>query len=157
MSATILDVIVLGIVAAIGWLKTTQYPRRSGWFQEKAVNTGVMAGCLIVTAALFIAHLESKGIPGVAPLVFNILLFGLAIALIRDGLALTSRPTFWGGMVLLVLGIMSRMLEYNTGLLLKSIVFILCGVGVIIAGLWFERNIRPRKRSSLPQASEGTP
>jgi hypothetical protein len=47
-------------------------------------------------------------------------------------------------MVLLILGIISRMLEYNTGLLAKSIVFALCGIGVIGAGLWFERHTRPR-------------
>jgi uncharacterized membrane protein len=150
ISAPLLDAIVFGIIAAIGWLKITN-SRRFGWFQERAVNTGVIAGFLILTAALFIAHLEGSGISGVATVGFNVLLFGFAIALIRDGLALTSRSMFWGGMVLLVISIMSRMLEYNTGLLLKSIVFLICGIGVILAGLWFERNIRPKK-PSLPQA-----
>jgi cyanate permease len=79
----------------------------------------------------------------------------LAVGLIRDGLALGERSPFWGGMVLLVLGIISRMLEYNTGLLLKSIVFALCGVGIIAAGLWFERNVKPHQ-SSLPSASQET-
>jgi uncharacterized membrane protein len=157
LSTSLLDAIVLGVIAIIGWIKITQQSRRAGWFQEKAVNTGVIASLLIGTAALIVAHFEGTGIPGVAILGFNLMLFGLAIGLIRDGLALTSRSTFWGGMVLLVLSIMSRMLEYNTGLILKSIVFILCGVGVIVAGLWFERNIRPKKRSSLPQAQEGNP
>jgi len=81
---------------------------------------------------------------------FNILLFGLSIALVRDGLALGDRQTFWGGMVLLILGITTRMLEYNTGLLLKSIVFILCGIGVIAAGLWFERSTKSTTRSIHP-------
>ncbi|WP_416674461.1 DUF2157 domain-containing protein [Egbenema bharatensis] len=97
ITVPLLDAIVLSLVAAIGWLKTAQHPRRSGWFQEKAVNTGVIAVVLVITAALFTTHLEGNGLPGVAPLGFNIMLFGLAIALIRDGLALTSRSTFWGG------------------------------------------------------------
>jgi uncharacterized membrane protein len=100
----------------------------------------------VITAGTFIWHTEIAAIPEIATLLFNILLFGLAIVLIRDGLALGNRHTFWGGMVLLVLSIITRMLEYNTGLLLKSIVFALCGLGVIAAGLWFERNIERMKR-----------
>jgi len=82
------------------------------------------------------------------------MLFVVAISLIRDGLALTERHTFWGGMVLLVLGIISRSLEFNTGLLLKSIVLALCGAGIIAAGLWFERKIQPRRISSLSHSSQ---
>jgi len=64
------------------------------------------------------------------------------VGLIREGLSQGQRRLFWGGMVLLTLQIFSRMLEYNTDLLFKSFVLLLCGLGVITAGLWFERYVR---------------
>jgi hypothetical protein len=60
------------------------------------------------------------------------------------GTSAGSTTLFWGGMVLLTLQIFSRMLEYNTDLLFKSLVLFLCGLGVIAAGLWFERYLRTR-------------
>lgn len=158
----LIDAIVLAIFAGLGWLQLRyqlreQLRQRSVWVQERAVNSGTVAGMMALTAGAFLWHFEVAAIPGGATLIFNILLFLLAVALIRDGLALGDRLTFWGGMSLLVLGIVSRMLEYNTDLLLKSIVFVLCGVGVIVAGLWFERNAKSGTKLSLPNSSqEGT-
>ncbi|MDX2244682.1 MAG: DUF2157 domain-containing protein [Leptolyngbyaceae cyanobacterium bins.302] len=149
----LLDAVILGIVAGLGWfqLRFQLFSRRP---QERVVNTKLVAVLLLITAAVLIWH--SKAFP-VAPLILNVLLFALAIGLIRDGLALTQRSTFWGGMVLLVLGIVSRSLEYNTGLLLKSIVLLLCGVGVIAAGLWFERRLLPHRTTALPHSSQESP
>ncbi|NJL89925.1 MAG: hypothetical protein HC916_09180 [Coleofasciculaceae cyanobacterium SM2_1_6] len=42
-------------------------------------------------------------------------------------------------MTILTAQIFSRTFEYETGLLLKSLVLILCGIGVMVAGVWFER------------------
>jgi len=156
----LVSAIVLAIFAGLGWLQLRyqlrqQLRRGSLWNQERAVNSGTVAAMLAVTAGLFLWHVEVASIPALATFGFNLMLFLLAIALIRDGLALGSRSTFWGGMLLLVLGIISRMLEYDTGLLLKSIVFVICGIGVILAGLWFERRITPRNLSALPGTSPG--
>lgn len=157
----LIDAIVLAIFAGLGWLQLRhqwRYQlRRRSWVQEKAINTGTVAAMLGLTAGTVLWHFQISAIPAFATLVFNVLLFGLSIMLLRDGLALGNRHTFWGGMLLLVLGIISRMLEYDTGLLLKSIVFVICGVGVMLAGLWFERNARPGNRAALPTSSqEGT-
>jgi uncharacterized membrane protein len=84
-------------------------------------------------------HLSSGRLAIIGTLIFNLLSFLLAAGLIREGLAQSQRRFFWGGMVLLTLQILSRMLEYNTDLLFKSLVLFLCGLGVIAAGLWFER------------------
>ena len=72
---------------------------------------------------------------------FNLILALLACGMIRQGLESNQRRAFWGGMILLTLQIITRMLEYETALLLKSLVFVLCGVAVIGAGLWFERQL----------------
>jgi uncharacterized membrane protein len=82
-----------------------------------------------------------SGISVLAIFVFNAFLALLACGMIRQGLQSNQRRAFWGGMILLTLQIISRMLEYDTALLLKSLVFILCGVAVIGAGLWFEKHL----------------
>lgn len=145
------DALVLSVFAGLGWLQIARQfklQRRT----VTAINSGLVALMLLIAAAVFIYYFEFTVIPLDDPtfvpivniVVFNILLFLFSMGLIRDGLALGDRPVFWSGMVLLVLGIISRMLEYNTGLLLKSIVFALCGVGIIAAGIWFERNAKPQ-------------
>jgi uncharacterized membrane protein len=88
------------------------------------------------------ATLTGNGSAIAAVLIFNLLLFLLAIGLVREGLKQSQRRLFWGGMVLLTLQIFTRMWEYNTDLLIKSLFLVLCGFGVIAAGLWFERHVR---------------
>ncbi len=104
--------------------------------------TSLIGGMIILSAFVPYWHLNISRSPTVAVLIFNLLLFLLAVGLIREGLSPGQRRLFWGGMVLLTLQIFSRMLEYNTDLLFKSFVLLLCGLGVIAAGLWFERYVR---------------
>lgn len=150
--AVLIDVILLAAVTGLGWMQLRHDFGRGRWLQDRSIHTGTIAVFLILTAGLLIWNFDVGNLDGVGVFFANVLLFLLAIGLIRDGLALGSRNLFWGGMVLLVLGIITRMLEYNTGLLLKSIVFALCGVGVIGAGLWFERNVKPDKLHSLTRS-----
>jgi uncharacterized membrane protein len=145
----LIDAVILGGVALLGWLEIGN-PFRWRQFQAQHISNGSIAIGLIVAAAFFLLG-QQAGV--IAVLAFNLLLFLLAMGLIRDGLALGHRATFWGGMVLLVLGIISRMLEYDTGLLLKALVFVLCGIGIILAGLRFERSLRSRPLPSLPPSS----
>jgi uncharacterized membrane protein len=104
------------------------------------LTTGAIALLILITALIPLYHLNFIRIPELATFLFNVLSFLLAVGLIREGLALGNRKSFWGGMVLITLQIISRVFEYNTELLLKSFVFVLCGIGVIAAGLWFERH-----------------
>lgn len=76
------------------------------------------------------------------PVIMNALLVLMAIACIREALGNGQRQGFWWGILILVLQIFSRMVEYDTGLVAKALVFFLCGVGIIVAGLWFERYVR---------------
>jgi uncharacterized membrane protein len=136
------SVAVLALVAIWGWAKII----RQGLSQRQRppyfVNSVSVAGCIAIATGTAIWH-EMVTLPTIGPFVYNLLLFCLALALIRDGLALSARGMFWGGMTLLVISIMSRTLEYNTDLLLKALAFALCGAGIIVAGLWFERHIKP--------------
>ncbi|MCC3511939.1 MAG: DUF2157 domain-containing protein [Microcoleus sp. PH2017_17_BER_D_A] len=134
------NVAVLGGLAVFEWLHLGRL--EMGRRTQKAVNLTTGAIALFILASAFIPffHLTFTPIPQLATFLFNVLSFLLAVGLIREGLALGNRQSFWGGMVLITLQIISRVFEYNTELLLKSFVFVLCGIGVIAAGLWFEKH-----------------
>lgn len=131
----LVDVLILGSLTAWEWLRLLGL----GHVDRTTTVIAMMIG---ISALVPYCHLSISRQPAIAVLVFNVFLLVLAIGLVREGLAQGQRRLFWGGMVLLTLQIFSRMLEYNTGLLFKSIVLLLCGFGIIAAGLWFERYVR---------------
>lgn len=135
----LLDGVILAGITGLGWLQLRHEWQGGGWLQDRALNSLTIGLFSLVIALCLIWNFDVSPLLGIGVFLLNLMLFLLAVGLIRDGLALGDRGRFWGGMVLLVLGIISRMLEYDTGLLLKSISFGLCGVGIIAAGLWFER------------------
>ncbi|MDC0835291.1 DUF2157 domain-containing protein, partial [Geitlerinema sp. CS-897] len=143
-----IDSLIVAAVTLWLWVRLFDRPARFQPFQARSLNTGIVALMLLASGVTTYVHLHLKPLPVLAPLIFNVLLFFLAISAVRDGLGFASRRTFWGGMVLLVVGIVTRMLEYDTGLLLKSFVFAGCGLGVIAAGLWFERNVQLERNAS---------
>lgn len=134
------NVAVLGGFTVFEWLRLGRLELRRP--KQKGVDLTTSAIGIFILASAFIPlfHLSFSPIPQLATFLFNVLSFLLAVGLIREGLALGNRQIFWGGMVLITLQIISRVFEYNTELLLKSFVFVLCGIGVIAAGLWFERH-----------------
>src|SRR4028119_1440759 len=134
------NVAVLGGFTVFEWLRLGRLELRRP--KQKGVDLTTSAIGILILASAFIPlfHLNFTPIPQLATFLFNVLSFLLAVGLIREGLALGNRPTFWGGLVLITMQIISRLFEYNTELLLKSFVFVLCGIGVIAAGLWFERH-----------------
>lgn len=104
-----------------------------------------------LVAGLILWHSSVSSIGVYGTLIFNVLLFLLAAGVMREGLSNGDRKQFWVGLVLLILQILSRVFEYDTGLIVKSLAFLLCGVAVIVIGLWFERYVR-----SLP-SPQGSP
>ena len=104
--------------------------------------SATILGFLLMTVALFFASFVAGPLPILATTVMNVLLAVLSLGLMREGLGAGSRAPFWWGLVMLTLQILSRVLEYETGLLVKSLVFVSCGLGVIGVGLWFERYVR---------------
>lgn len=143
----LLDVGLLGGLAAVEWMRLGYLKRKRPTRQGIDLNSNAIAIFLGVSAFIPLLHLNLRPIPVLATIAFNVLLFLLAIALVRGGLNLGERKSFWVGMVLITLQILSRTFEYETGLLLKSLVFVLCGLGMIAAGLWFERyfaKVRPQ-------------
>ncbi|MFB2892428.1 DUF2157 domain-containing protein [Aerosakkonemataceae cyanobacterium BLCC-F50] len=129
----IINVAVLGLLTIWEWLNLAQRIERT---------SAVVGGAIAITAIILLFHINIAPIPIFAIFIFNAVLFLLAAGLIREALATGERRGFWGGIILLTLQIASRMFEYDTDLLFKAFVLFLCGVGIIAAGLWFERYLR---------------
>lgn len=129
----IINVIFLGLIAIWEWIHLGRQIDRI---------SAVVGGAIAIAAIILLFHLNITPIPLFAIFIFNAILFLLAAGLIREALATGERRGFWGGIILLTLQIASRMLEYDTNLLFKAFVLFLCGVGIIAAGLWFERYLR---------------
>ncbi len=75
----------------------------------------------------------------------NLSAFLLAGSAVLSGLSGERRGRFWAGSLFAVLLVLSRFLEYETSLLLKSMAFLACGVLVIWGGTLFERRLRRRE------------
>ncbi|WP_293123545.1 DUF2157 domain-containing protein [Microcoleus sp. bin38.metabat.b11b12b14.051] len=131
---------VLGALAVFEWLHLGRLELRRRTRKPGDLTSGAIAFFILAAAFIPFFHLTFTPLPVLATFLFNVLSFLLAVGLVREGLALGNRQSFWGGMVLITLQIISRLFEYNTELLLKSFVFVLCGIGVIAAGIWFERH-----------------
>lgn len=134
-SPPLIDLLLLGVLALWQWVRL---------LQRRNLNNYLVAGMIVISAVVPVWHLSGTPQPANAALIFNLLLFSLSVGLIREGLALGKRQLFWGGMVLLTLSICSRMLEYDTDLLFKSFVLLICGFGLMGGGLWFERRLRTK-------------
>ncbi|NJQ97593.1 MAG: hypothetical protein HC784_07985 [Hydrococcus sp. CSU_1_8] len=98
-----------------------------------------MGAAILISGIVVGWHVGIESLGAISTFIFNLLLFLFAVAFIRRGLATGNRRGFWGGLLLLVLQLASRMLEYETNLLAKAIALFVCGFGIIAAGLWFER------------------
>lgn len=162
LRSTSVDIAIVGALTLLGWLQLRS-PRdpdgissetRDRVQQWQAVNSPTVAALILLIGTLVFWHLHVAPIALLGTISMNIMLFLFSISLIQDGLAAGVRRTFWGGTLLLSLNIVSRMLEYQTGLLLKSLVFVLCGVGAIVAGLAFEQTLKKSQPLSIPHSSE---
>ncbi len=149
---TRIDIIFLGALAIWEWLSLARREKKDRARSSAILSADAIAGFIAIATLTPIWHLSVHPIPELAVYIFNVLLFFLAACLIREGLSLGSRLSFWGGMLLLTLQILSRTIEYDTDLILKALAFFACGIAVIAAGLWFERyssGLKPSKENSL--------
>ena len=77
----------------------------------------------------------------------------LAAVIIGVGLVDERRLAFWLGSLYMVLLILSRFLEYETSLLIKSAAFLACGVAVIVGGISYEKYLR--RNTASVEGSKG--
>ena len=138
-----LDLLILTGLTCWQWFQLGFQSLKSSSPQpwKLSIHSILIFSSLSLTALLVLWHFLVYPLPILAPILLNIQGFLLSIELVRWGIGRAKRFGFWSGLVLLTLQIISRMLEYDTGLLLKSVVFIIGGIAVMAAGLWFERTI----------------
>jgi uncharacterized membrane protein len=142
--SALVDILILGGLTLWEWLRLLRRVHLISRWDATTSRSAIIAGMIVISAIVPYWHLSLGKIAIAATFLFNLLLFLLGVGLVREGVTQGQRRLFWGGMVLLTVQIFTRMLEYNTDLLFKSLVLFLCGLGVIAAGLWFERHVRSR-------------
>jgi uncharacterized membrane protein len=79
--------------------------------------------------------------------VANVLFVSIAVVLIWGARMLEDRRMFWGGVIMVTAFVLGRTFEYETGLLVKAVAFVTCGVGVIVAGVMYEKYLKRRRIS----------
>lgn len=139
----------------LGWrsLSTGESPQRLEP-RELWMKTPVFAVVLLILGVAVFCQQQGFWQTGSAlafvSIALNMLLFFIGFAMLHDGTLLGIRRRFWGGMGIVVIGLVTRMFEYDTDLLLKALVLGVCGIGIIVAGLWFEK--KARQSATLPSA-----
>jgi uncharacterized membrane protein len=137
---TLANAVILEAGALFAWWRLG-FARADGRWRLDLSSTVVAAISLMGSFVVW-WHISFGPLGPIATFVFNALLAILAIGLMREALSMGTRRSFWGGILLVVLQIFSRMVEYNTGLLFKAVVLFLCGLAIIAAVLWFERYLQ---------------
>jgi uncharacterized membrane protein len=132
------NILFFGLIAIYWWWKLGQRQVNTNiWRLER--HSIYIAIAIIIGSILTYWHLSTASISYVGTIIFNLMLFALGLILIRQALKIEKRLGYWSGILLLSLQVLSRMFEYNTGLLTKALVLFICGVAVIMAGIWFEK------------------
>ncbi len=122
------------------WRLGYSFAARSPWKID--LNSTLVGVSLAITALIIFYQININPLGAIATLIFNIFLFVLGILAIGNSLKTGTRLGFWWGITILTIQILSRMLEYNTGLMLKAIVLFGCGVTIIYAGIKFEEYLK---------------
>ncbi|MBD2136161.1 DUF2157 domain-containing protein [Anabaena sp. FACHB-1237] len=153
-SLPIIDLGILSGLAVLQWLFFVRHrnspPSREVFFKIAIITT--FLGFILVTPFW---HQAITRITELGIFIFNVLLITLAWGLIQEGLKLRQRGYFWCGILLFTLQIISRVLEYNTDVLFKSLVFLTCGYCLIAAGLWFEKRLSSARKSNGGNGGNG--
>ncbi len=145
--------IILGLISSQQWLKLFRVLRSRHAAQ---IHLVILAMLGIVGSYSVLANMQDR--PEMV-FVLNALLAVLGIGCIRESLETKRRSQFWYGLIVLVVQIASRFLEYDTELILKSIILTLCGVSIIVAGIWFEKYAGRSgdRRNPSPDSSTDSP
>jgi uncharacterized membrane protein len=138
LDGVIFALITIGIWAYLIWQTYRNWARYPWNWMTTAIG-----GINCVMAFVIIAQINSIASKQIyAYGIFCLLLLAVAIGLIRSGLANSDRGAFWLGLGLLTSRIIIWFLMTQNDLMTKSLLFIICGIGVMAIGLWFERNVR---------------
>ena len=120
--------------AAVTWFSGLR--RSSDEDGTRIRHVTMLAATVLVTAGIAAGHHI------VLPVAANLALLAIAGGLLREAVVEGRRREFWLGLGLLVVVLVSRFFEWDTHLMVKSAVFILCGIAVTMGGVRFEKRLK---------------
>ncbi|MGY2976119.1 DUF2157 domain-containing protein [Thermostichus sp. MS-CIW-37] len=128
-----------------GWQEKGSQPI-GVWLEDATVLVSLLGLGLLVGVSSLLSPNSTDGLAFgfFAHWIVTLLLLGLSAVLCWEGLQQGRRGRFWQGLLGLTLVVLTRFFEYPTGLLVKSVALVACGIGVIWLGLKFERRIFSR-------------
>ena len=107
----------------------------------RPVLLAVWLMCVLLAVIIFISRkVPQSGVQQV--ILANIALVAMAAGLTWAGTKMIDRRLFWFGVILAGVILASRFLEYETNLMIKSAVFLACGVAVLLVGVKFEMHLK---------------
>jgi uncharacterized membrane protein len=116
-------------------------------FKQIWDNLALKIIAIPIVASLVLVAAEVFGDKVMIIAIANVIFLLLAASLVWAAGLLENRRLFWDGVLMAAMLVISRSLEYKTGLLIKAVVFISCGVTVIITGVMFEKYLKKRRIS----------
>lgn len=120
---------------------------RSGKRERTWLLIGVFFVVTLLIGSAFLTWIDGIDAEMLPTTLANIAALILGSSIIGTGVIDERRVPFWLGSLYIILLIFSRFLEYETSLLLKSSVFIICGIVVIVAGVSYEMYLQRKTRS----------
>ena len=133
--AVLLALVYVG--SAVSWVAALKRASGEGEVRLR-IHVAMLAAALLVTVGIAAGH------EVVLAVTANLALLTVSVTLLWEAVSAGQRRQFWLGLGLLVLVILSRFLEWDTDLMVKSAVFILCGVAVTIGGVRFEKQLKAK-------------
>ena len=127
----------ISAVALVMWLRAMKVLLTDASMRPLALSVA-LTGLLVCVVLVLQDHIISV-------ILANLALVLLAVGLTWSAIVVEDRRLFWLGILLFAVGILSRFLEYDTGLTAKAAAFIICGAGLIYGGIKFENYLRKRK------------
>jgi uncharacterized membrane protein len=139
--------VMLVVVAIVQWvLLLRKSPRIGGLGGELTMNLTVLGIVGLQAIALTFSGFGAPGID-IGGLMLNALTAVWGIGLIRESLAEGDRSMFWAGMATVTTLVMAKVFLSTTMLTFKALMLVACGVMIVMAGIWFEKNVRSIVRS----------
>ncbi len=127
------------LAGLVMWVLST----RRAWAQKdyRPVLGATWLMCVLLAAILWISEIGPSNAV-VQVILANVALVAMAAGLTWAGTKMMDRRLFWYGVILAAIILASRFLEYETNLMIKSAVFLACGVAVLVVGVKFETHLQ---------------
>jgi uncharacterized membrane protein len=138
--------VLLVVVAIVQWVRlltARESPRIGGLGGDLPLNLTVLGIVGLQAIALTLSGFGAPGID-IGGLMLNALTAVWGIGLIRESLSEGDRSMFWAGMATLTTLVMAKVFLSTTMLTFKALMLVACGVLIVMAGIWFEKNVRSR-------------